>query len=142
MQRKIIRLSGSFLAIGLMVASVSLMPACSPTTTKWISTTADVSLEMVTVEPLYPGNLAVGSALQFKAIGNYPGAETKDITSQVTWTSDNSKIVTISPTGLATGLTTGTAKISAAMSGRISPPITLTVGSPVTTSATTAVPAP
>jgi len=77
MQRKIIRLSGSFLAIGLMVASVSLMPACSPTTTKWISTTADVSLEMVTVEPLYPGNLAVGSTLQFKAIGNYPGQKQK-----------------------------------------------------------------
>jgi uncharacterized protein YjdB len=141
MQRKIIRSISSFLAIGLMVASISVMPACSPTTTKWISTTANVSLEMVTVEPLYPGNLAVGATLQFKAIGNYPGGETKDITSQVTWTSDNSKIATVSPSGLATGLAAGTAKISAAMSGRISPPITLTVGSPVTTS-TTPVPAP
>jgi hypothetical protein len=142
MQRKILRLSGALFAIGLMVASVSFMPACSPTTTKWISTTADVSLEMVTVEPLYPGNLAVGSTLQFKAIGNYPGGETKDITSQVTWTSDTSKIATISPTGLATGLAAGTAKISAAMSGRISPPVTLTVGSPITTGTTTPVSTP
>jgi len=35
------------------------------------------SLEMVTVEPLYPGNLAVGSTWQFKAIGNYPGQKQK-----------------------------------------------------------------
>jgi hypothetical protein len=142
MQRKIIRLIGSFLAIGFMVASVSFMPACSATTTKWISTTADVALEMITIEPLYPGNIAVGSTLQFEAIGNYPGGETRDITSQVTWVSDNTKAATISPAGLATGVADGTVKITAIMTGRISPSVTLVVGTPVTTSTTGSTAAP
>jgi uncharacterized protein YjdB len=50
-----------------------------------------------------------------------------DISSQVTWNSDNAGIATIDPTGLATGIAAGTANITATISGVTSPAVALKV---------------
>lgn len=80
------------------------------------------SLTSIAVTP----NKATGNAgitVQFTATGSYthPGhpAETKDLTSQVTWTSASTQMVTISKTGFATvtGLSAGNTTISASMPG-------------------------
>lgn len=72
-------------------------------------------------------NLGVGYALSFDAIGNYSNGFTKDISSQVIWTSSNPTVASISSDGTATGIAVGTTKISASLSGITTPAVTLTV---------------
>ena len=54
------------------------------------------TLSSIAVQPANPENLQLGSSLQFTAIGTYSDNSTKDITSQVTWTSSDTTIATIS----------------------------------------------
>lgn len=69
--------------------------------------------------------LASGQTAQFKAIGTYTesghAVRTKDITSEVSWQSQNTSVATISSTGLATGVASGTSNISASIPGSFGP---------------------
>jgi trimeric autotransporter adhesin len=62
----------------------------------------------------------------FTATGTYSDSSTKDLSSQVTWTSSATNVATISPTGTATAVGLGTTTIKAA-SGSVSGSTTLTV---------------
>ena len=84
----------------------------------------------IAVTPATP-SIAVGATRQFTATGTYSDSSTKNITTQVTWTSGTTSVATINTSGLATGVGAGTSTITAALSG-ISGSTTLTV----TTSAT------
>lgn len=75
-------------------------------------------------------NLTAGQTEQFTALGSYSDGTTEDITSQVTWTSTDITIATISSTGLATGIKPGQAVITATLSGVTSIGTALTVVSP------------
>ena len=75
-------------------------------------------------------NLPVGSTQQFIAVGTYSDGSTANMTSQVTWTSSNINVATISSAGFATALTPGNTFITASLSGVSSPNLILTVGSP------------
>ena len=68
--------------------------------------------------------LNAGQTVQFKAIGTYQrtGAhppQVLDITEQVTWTSSETSVATISPGGLATGVSTGGSEIAASVGGMV-----------------------
>jgi uncharacterized protein YjdB len=52
-----------------------------------------------------------------------------NISSQVSWVSDNTKAATIDKSGLATGVAAGIANITATLDGVTSPPQTLVVES-------------
>jgi uncharacterized protein YjdB len=78
-----------------------------------------------------PYGLTIGFTQQFRAYGTYADGSTVDITKDVTWTSSDTTVATISPTGLSTGIATGTTNITASLSGIISLPVGLGVGSPV-----------
>ena len=84
----------------------------------------DQQLTSITVQPAtenfgasdIPVNLDAGLNVQLRALGSYIHPPvTKDITGQVTWTSNTPDMVTVSPTGLATatGLACGSTLISA-----------------------------
>lgn len=119
MKRKQIRFIIDCLLIGLMVSVTIIMSACS---SKQISAPAQPpTLSSITVKPTSP-NLAVNSTQQFTATGNYSNGSTMDITSEVTWTSLDITVATISPGGLATGITPGESSISASLSGINSSP--------------------
>ena len=63
-----------------------------------------------------PVSANAGSSVQLRALGSYIHPPvTKDITSQVTWSSNTPDMVTVSPAGLltATGLACGSALVSA-----------------------------
>jgi hypothetical protein len=63
-----------------------------------------------------PVSASAGASVQLRALGSYIHPPvTKDITSQVTWTSNTPEMVTVSTTGLltATGLACGSALVSA-----------------------------
>jgi len=85
------------------------------------------TLSSIAVQPANPENLQLGSSLQFTAIGTYSDNSTKDITSQVTWTSSDTTIATISSAGLASSLAVGSTNITADLSDITSPPAMLLV---------------
>jgi Bacterial Ig-like domain (group 2)/Abnormal spindle-like microcephaly-assoc'd, ASPM-SPD-2-Hydin len=70
------------------------------------------ALQTITVTP---SNLQFfkGKTQQFTATGTYADNTTKDITSQVTWSSGDSTVVTISSAGLATAVNAGVTTIIA-----------------------------
>jgi trimeric autotransporter adhesin len=103
---------------GLTSPSVSLTvvaPIIITTTTTTTMTT--VTLSSITIAPNPPPSLTMSSTQQFTATGNYSDGSTKDISSQITWTSSNSAAATISSTGLANGVAVGVTNITATISG-------------------------
>ncbi len=92
-----------------------------------ILTVTSAGLTSISVTPTNP-NVAQGATQQFTAIGIYSDGTSWDITPQVTWSSANTSVVTVSSTGLATTVALGTATITAA-SGNISGSAILTVTS-------------
>jgi uncharacterized protein YjdB len=65
--------------------------------------------------------------MQFFAYGTYSDGSVTNITSNVTWSSDNSNIAYIDVTGLVTGESAGQADISASQDGINSPAVVLPV---------------
>ncbi len=58
--------------------------------------------------------IAKGTTQQFTATGTYTDGSTRDLSSQVTWTSSNGTVASINASGLATGTAVGSAQITAA----------------------------
>src|SRR5438552_3054909 len=81
------------------------------------SLTVDAAvLQSIDVQP-QGGSIAAGLFVQFSATGNFSDGASSDITSAVTWTSDNLAAATISSSGVATAVATGSSNISASDSG-------------------------
>jgi hypothetical protein len=115
---------GSGVAAGTANISATLDGITSPNvllTVEAVTSTA--------VAPSSPANSEVGGAQQFTATATFTDGTTEDITSQVTWASDNTAIAQIDLTGSATGIAAGTANITAAIDGVTSPAVSLTVTS-------------
>jgi trimeric autotransporter adhesin len=95
------------------------------------------ALNTITVAPPNP-TINAGSTQQFTATGNYNSTPfTQDITSSVTWTSDNTAVATIDASGLATAASAGSANITATQGSVTSTPAAvLTVSNPTLQSMT------
>ena len=109
----------SFLYRGLCVAGIlaCLIPG--------LSCGHDQELQSIEVQPAtetfgatnIPVNLNAGLSVQLRALGHYIHPPvTKDITSQVTWASSNSQMITVNSSGLitATGNVCGTGTVVSA----------------------------
>lgn len=90
----------------------------STTATADLTVTA-ATLQSIAITPSM-ATLPVGAQQQFVATGTYSDSTTKDITTQVVWSSSNAAVVTVSNTqgsqGLATAKAAGTANVSATLS--------------------------
>jgi hypothetical protein len=94
------------------------------------------ALTSIAVTPA-SATINAGSTQQFTATGTYNAPPTtQDITSSVTWASDNTAVATIDASGLATGASAGTANITATQGSVVSSPATLTVSNPILQSIT------
>ena len=133
MKRKQIRFIGYCLTIGLIVALIMVIAACSSTST---STPAPI-LSSIAVAPTSPSSLPVGYVQQFTATGTYSDSSTADITSQVIWASSDPNIATISSSGSVTAVAAGNTNITATLSGVTSPAVRLPVVVPISTPFTT-----
>ena len=104
-------------------------------TSPGVTTTAgEVTLSSMAVTPSsITANIEVGGTLQFTATGTYSDGTTKDISSEVAWTSSDNIIATISAKGLAAGVTAGMCDIKASLFGKTSPAVSLLVMTPVPT---------
>ncbi len=88
-------------------------------------TVTDAELVSIEVTPVDP-SIELGLAEQFTATGTYTDASTEDVTSDVTWESDDPAVATIDGAGLATSGAVGTTEIKATLGG-VSDSTTLTV---------------
>jgi len=92
-------------------------------------TVTSATLEALDVTPAIP-SIPAGLKQQFLATGTFSDGTSKDMTSEVTWSSTNAGVATVSnaagTSGLATTLTQGTATITATF-GNISGSTLLTV---------------
>jgi hypothetical protein len=71
-------------------------------------------LQTIAINPTNP-NLAPGLTFPFDAVGTYSNATTHDVTTSATWSSANTSVATINPSGRATGVATGNTTVSAAL---------------------------
>ncbi len=85
----------------------------------------DPVLTGITITPATP-SITVGSTQQMVATGTFNDGSTGTITTNVTWSTSNSNVATVSTSGLVTGVVAGTATITAA-SGTVSASTTVTV---------------
>ena len=92
-----------------------------------IGTLTVTVLPSVTISP-YSRAILIGDNLPYKAELIYSdGTPPKDVTSGVTWNSDNSGVASISPSGIATGIGDGSCTITASFNDSPSNPANLTV---------------
>ena len=81
----------------------------------------------IVINPTY-GFVAIGKTAQLSATGTYADATTADVTNQVTWSSSNPNLATVSSSGLASGNAAGRVTITASFAGGPSKAATLTIG--------------
>jgi hypothetical protein len=127
---------------GQTAGTVTITASLSGISSSPVSLTV-IILSSISVTPASPLNLAVGATQQFTATGIFTDGSTKDITSEVTWTSDTPATATISSNGLVTGVAVGTTNIIAFFPGELSSAaVQLTVVTPISTAKTTSTTSP
>src|SRR5262249_37746794 len=89
--------------LGLIVAACGGNPQLAPD-----AGATEVTLMRIEVTPPSP-RVPVGLTQQLAATGVYSDSTTKDLTAQVTWSSDAAAIATVSPAGVATAGSVGAA---------------------------------
>ena len=123
-------------------SSTSAFPTSSFNSTNYwvdVAFSPGASLKSISVSPVNPTVVAGGSQ-QFTALGTYSDGSTADFTSQVTWSSSNTSVATISSTGLATTIAGGNSTIMA-QNGSLSGSSALTVPVSALAVTTTSLPA-
>ena len=116
------------LSTGTSAITASLGTVASPATILTVVPATLVSIALTPTSPVVPRGLTQ----QFTAIGSYTDGSTQDVTTQVSWSSSNTLVASISnapgSNGRATAQSTGTSSITAVRSAITSPAATMTVG--------------
>src|SRR5882762_667952 len=90
----------------------------------------DPQLTSIAISPAAP-TVAIGSATTLSAKGTYDDNSTKDISSSVTWLSNNTAVATVTSKGVVTGVSNGSTTIQATASNGITASVTVAVGNAV-----------
>jgi uncharacterized protein YjdB len=96
------------------------------------------TLQTITVAP-QGASLAAGATASYAALGHYSDGSTLDLTAQVTWSSSDTAVATVSNAGdspgRVTAVATGSANIKAALGGvsgtaslTVTPPVLVSIG--------------
>jgi len=96
------KIKAVLLGVSSPAVSLPVLSATSITPT----TTSAPTVSAINIVRFSWANLAVGATQQFIAVGTYPDGSTTNMISQVTWTSSNTNIATISAAGFSYGLNT------------------------------------
>jgi len=117
------------LATTLQVGATTISATLGTISGSSLLTVTAAVLDSIAVTPTAP-SVAAGRAQQFTAIGTFSDLTTQDLTTQVTWTSSDPSVATISNAagsqGLASTVTAGATTISATL-GSVVGSTTLTV---------------
>ena len=93
---------------------------------------ASVGLTSLALSPVV-STLAVHTTQQLTATGAYTDGSSRDLTSNVTWSSSSTAAATVDVNGLVTGVAAGTTSITATLNG-ITQSMTVTITAPTITS--------
>lgn len=108
------------LVTGVEVGSVTLSASFSGVSGSAAVAVSAATLISIDIVP-FVTSIASGTHVQFSAFGNYSDDSGQELTAEVTWSSSDPSVVTISnaagESGLATGANLGTATITAAFGG-------------------------
>ncbi len=135
-------ISNAGVANGKAQGSATIMAAVSGVSGSTTLTVTSPVLVSLAISPATP-SIALGTTVQFAAIGAFTDGSTQNLTSSVQWTSANSSLATVNENGvqgLAKGIAMGSTSIAAA-SGVVSASAALTVTSPTLTSVVISPPA-
>lgn len=103
-------------AAGLVTAGATAGNATITASQDGVSATGSVIVNPQALNSLAitPGSPTVtsGSTTQLAATGTFADNSTKDLTSQVAWSSGTTSVATVSSTGLVTGVSAGTSTIT------------------------------
>jgi uncharacterized protein YjdB len=113
------------LATALALGSTTISATSGSVTGSTTLTVQPTVLTSITVRPVNK-KIAQLTSQQFQAIGTYTDGSTHNLTRQVSWSSSNTAVATITVTGRAKTLTPGTTTITATL-GSISGSTTLRV---------------
>jgi len=91
-------------------------------------TVTAAALVLIAISPATP-SIALGTSLQFMAMGTFTDGSNQDLTNTASWSSSNPSAATISSSGFATSAAMGSTMITAASSG-VSGSTSLTVTAP------------
>lgn len=102
-----------------LVAGVSTITATmqSKSSSAQLTVTLTPSLTSVTVSPATT-SVMVGSNRNFNATANYSNNTSSDVTATANWSSSQTLIATVNPSGVATGVSAGLTNISASFNGQ------------------------
>ena len=117
------RTSSRWGALLLSVCALILLASCTAGTPHSTAPT----LNSISVTPANP-TVAAGTTESFTATGNFSDSSTKNLTSSVTWSSQNTNAATITLVGVATAKASGSSMIQATL-GSVSGSTLLTVSS-------------
>jgi hypothetical protein len=118
-------ISAGGLAAALALGSVTISATSGSISGSTTVTVEPAVLSSITVRP-GKGKIAQLTTEQFHAVGTYTDGTTRNLTREVSWTSSDATVATITGTGLASGLAPGTATITATL-GSLSGSATLEV---------------
>lgn len=104
---------------------VATIGAVSGTATVVVEPPALLALEIVAARTSLPK----GTQLPLTAVGTYTDGSTQDLSSEVTWSSDDLAVLTVSATGVASGVAIGATTVHASLGG-LSASLALTVTEP------------
>lgn len=90
------------------------------------------TLTGITMTPVSPSTIAIGSTLLFRVVGTYSNGVNSLLTIKVTWSSSNTGVATISNDGIVTAVSVGTADITVSASGFTAKAVTVTVATTTT----------
>ena len=90
----------------------------------------DPQLTSIALSPAAP-TVAVGGTTTLSARGTYDNNNTKDISSSVTWVSNNTAVATVTNKGVVTGVSNGSTTIQVTASNGITASVTIAVGTAV-----------
>lgn len=130
----VVSIDGGGLATAIALGSVTITATSGTITGSTTLTVGPAVLSSIAVRPA-TRKIAPLTSQQFQAIGTYTDGSTQNLNGQVTWTSSNTGVATISAGGRAKGLTQGSTTLTATL-GAISGTGTLNVSNATIVSVT------
>ena len=106
--------------------TILALSLCFIMATAFMSCGGKTQIESISIQPTNI-NVVVNTVIQFQATGSQSNGLIGNVNTQVSWSSSNPSVATVSSSGLVTAVGAGTVTITAGTSGNIKAPATLTV---------------
>ncbi len=106
--------------------TILALSLCFIMTAAFMSCGGKTQIESISIQPTNI-NVVVNTVIQFQATGSQSNGQIGNVNTEVSWSSSNPSVATVSSSGLVRAVAPGTVTITAGTSGNINAPAALTV---------------